>query len=374
MITDSQNHARWAGQLRAVTAQPLQFCPDFPEIAARWEAWWVFRADRPLLMATAVRKDDGIYRGKALHLVADRTKEWLAATRLQVATAHWVADTLPRIRADIGPCAPAAFLGAPLTLSEAEQTSWNTPTITTWNPPPKLDFSPENPWWCRVLELLALTAEDARGKYLVCLPDMAGAIDILVNLRDPTQLCMDIADESREAVKTAAMQVAAMWTGMFAGAADAVLDRGAGFINWVGAWSDRAYTVPTCDFNALIGPDDFEECCLPSLRSQTQSAGRMCFHLDGPQAARHAPALAAQPWVDAVQYTPGAGTPSAMAKVDMLRGLQQAGKPVLVTTPKNEVLELARALDPRGLAIWVDESISIAEADELAAAIKSFNK
>jgi hypothetical protein len=352
----------------------LQFCPDFPEIAARWTAWWAFRADRPLLMATAVKKNDGVYRGKALHLVADRTDEWLAATRLQVATNHWVADTLPRIRADIGPCAPAAFLGAPLTLSEQEQTSWNTPIISTWAPPPHLQFSPENKWHKRVLELLALTAADARGKYLVCLPDMAGAIDILVNLRDPTQLCMDIADEYREAVKTAALRVAEMWKTMFAGTADAALGAGAGFINWVGAWSDRAYAVPTCDFNALISSADFIECCLPSMRVQAGFAGRICFHLDGPQAARHAPALAEQPWVDAVQFTPGAGTPSALAKIEMLRGLQKAGKPVLVTTPKTEVLELSRALDPRGLALWVDETISVAEADELASAIKSFNK
>jgi hypothetical protein len=373
-MTDSDNHARWAARLRAVSKQSLQCCPDFPEIAARWENWWAFRADRPLFVATAVQKPDGIYRGKALHLVADRTDEWLAATRLQMTTAHWVADTLPRIRADIGPCAPAAFFGASLTLSEAEQTSWNTPIINSWNPPPKLEFSPDNPWYRRVLELLSRTAGDARGKYLVCLPDMSGAIDILVNLRDPTQLCMDIADESREAVKTTALQMMTAWREMYIGATDAVLERSAGMINWVGVWSERAYVTPTCDFNALISPDDFIECCLPSLHRQAQIAGRICFHLDGPQAARHAPALAAQPWVDAVQYTPGAGTPSALAKIEMLRGLQKAGKPVLVTTPKTEVRELARALDPRGLAIWVDETLSVAEADELASAIKSFNK
>jgi hypothetical protein len=55
----------------------------------------------------------------------------------------------------------------------------------------------------------------------------------------------------------------------------------------------------------------------------------------------------------------------------MLRGLQEAGKPVLVITPKAEVLALVRQLDPRATAIMVDDKLTQGEADELAQAVRA---
>ncbi|MDR0353643.1 MAG: hypothetical protein LBI02_09980 [Opitutaceae bacterium] len=371
MSPDATRHARWKTRLSAVSRQPLEYCPAFPEIASRWEDWWRFRADRPLMLAASRLHDDG-YRGRGFRFF-DNPEAWLRALRGQLENTRRLGELLPWVRVDIGPEAPAAFLGAPLHLSEEEQTAWNTPIIEGWTPPPVFPFDPGNQWFRLVLALLARAADDARGRYLVCLPDMGGAIDVLVNMRSPTLLCMDIMDDTREAVKTAAMQIADAWAPMYARILDTILERGAGYLNQMSPWSDEAYVVPTCDFMALVGPDDFAEICLPSLQRQAEHAGRICFHLDGPQAARHAETLGRQDWIHTVQYSPGAGTPSALAKLDLLRGLQEAGKPVLVITPKNEAAELARKLDPRGLAIWVDENLTPSEADEYEALIKSLN-
>jgi len=357
-----EKHAQWARQLGAISKQPLACCGNFPEIARRWEAWWRFKADRPVMTCRVALRND-IYWGKAFHLL-DNYDAWLASQLLQLENTHWMGDTLPHVRVDIGPEAPAAFLGAPLTISEAEQTAWNTPVIESWTPPPRIQFDPGNKWFRYVVDTLAKVAADARGRYVVCLPDMGGAMDVLVNMRDPTRLCMDVMDEERDAVKTAAMQIADAWGPMYQEIVDAVLSRGAGCINQMLCWSDFPYVVPTCDFNALIGPEDFADLCLPSLERQARHAGRVCFHLDGPQASRHAPALARLPWVTAVQYTPGAGTPSALAKLDMFRALQDAGKPVLTAVPAGELEEFCARLDPRGLAIYVGGISTVAEADE----------
>ncbi|OAM89541.1 hypothetical protein OH491_15805 [Termitidicoccus mucosus] len=365
---DTTRHSRWRDQLAAVASQPLEYCPGFPEIAARWEDWWHFRAARPLMMASTSSRTD-IYWGRGFKFI-ERPQQWLDALRTQVANTRWIGELLPRVRVDIGPEAPAAFLGTPLHLSESEQTAWNTPNLSSWDPPPVFRFDPENKWFRLVLSLLALTADDARGRYLVCLPDMGGAVDVLANMRDPSLLCMDIMDDAREAVKTAALQIADAWAPMYEQVIDTILSRGAGYINQMSPWSGEDYVVPTCDFNALIGPDDFEEICLPSLRRQASNAARICFHLDGPQAARHAGALGRQDWVRTVQFSPGEGTPSALAKLDMLRGLQEAGKPVLVMAPLREAAELARKLDPRGLAIWVQGNLSPADAAEFEDIIK----
>jgi hypothetical protein len=351
----------WAGQLHTISKQPLAYCKNFPEIAARWEAWWQFKADRPVMTCRIPLRGD-IYWGKGFHLL-DRYDEWLATQLLQLENTHWMGDTPPHVRVDIGPEAPAAFLGAPLTISEAEQTAWNTPTIENWSPPPRFEFDPQNKWFRYVVDTLAKVAEDACGRYVVCLPDMGGAMDVLVNMRSPTLLCMDVMDAEREAVKTAAMQIAEAWGPMYEAALDAILPRGAGYINQMLCWSDFPYVVPTCDFNALIGPEDFVDLCLPSLERQARYAGRICFHLDGPQASRHATMLSQQSWVTSVQYTPGAGTPSALAKLDMFRELQAAGKPILTAVPVEELDEFCGRVDPRGVAIYVDGISTVAEAD-----------
>lgn len=359
---------RWSAALRHVRCQSLDYCPRFPEVAARWESWWQFKADRPLLIAPVAKSAD-TYRGKAYHLLG-QPDQWLQTLEQQLESTHYVAETLPRIRIDIGPIAPAAFLGAPLTVSEAEQTTWQEPVIPDWEHAPSIRFDPENPWFVLVRQLLALVAEKARGRYLACLPDMSGAIDTLANMRGPDNLCLDLIDR-REQVRVTAMKIMEEWEGMYQGVMDAALERGAGLIHWLGCWSDRAYAIPTCDFSALIGPAEFEDCCLPSIARQAEMTERMLFHLDGPQSARHWATLARLKFITAIQYSPGAGTPSALAKLDMLRGIQTAGKPVLVITPKSEVLDVARRLDPRGTAFWVDDLHTVDEAEDLAAALGS---
>jgi hypothetical protein len=45
--------ASWEQTLTRIAGQPLEFCPDFPAIAARHEAWWRQQNTRPLFIATA---------------------------------------------------------------------------------------------------------------------------------------------------------------------------------------------------------------------------------------------------------------------------------------------------------------------------------
>lgn len=361
-------------QLAKISRAPLEFCPQFPEIAARWEDWWNFRAKRPLIVAAAGKPGaENIYWGKAFHLLDD-AERWLATQHEQMEHTICVGEMLPRVRVDIGPEAPAAFLGAPLTLSESEQTAWNTPTIDSWSPPPSFAFDAANEWFHRVVTLSKYAAADACGRYLICLPDMGGAIDVLVNMRDPNLLCMDIMDEVRETVKDCALQVARAWEGMYGGIIDTILEKDAGFINQMNPWSNVPYVVPTCDFMALISPDDFIDCCIPSLQEQAKYTDRICFHLDGPQAARHAETLGRQDWIHTVQYTLGSGTPSALAKTDMFLGLQRTGKPLLVFAPPEEIPELTKVLDPHGLAICADRPLSISEAEEMRLYIATLDK
>lgn len=363
-MTIASRKKDWQNALSRIQSVPLTLCPSFPDVAARWNAWWKFEADRPLIVAQTAR-DSGIRWDKAFDLI-EAPESWLRVRRAQTEASHFAGEAVPSVRVDIGPVALAAFLGAPLHLALDEQTSWQRPVLESWESLPPFEIDWENPWLRKVLVLMECLAEDARGHYLVCLPDLTGAIDALANLRGPERLCMDLF-EHRAAIKTAAARIVEAWEAVFCRMYDLVLGRGAGIIQWVTAWAESPCTVPTCDFNALIGPEDFSEICLPALSEQARRAGLCCFHLDGPEAARHGRALAEAPDITAVQYTPGAGTPSALAMLPLFRMFQERRVPLFIETPFEEAKRLATMLDPRGTALRVSDVPAPEEAAALAA-------
>ncbi len=359
--TDRQA-ARRNDALRRIAANPLDLSPHFPRIAERWEAWWHRENRRPLLLG-GVRRDASLRWDKAFDLL-ENTEAWLSVRRSQCEHTYWMDATPPSIRVDIGPVTIGAYLGAPLIVDEQTQTSWQSPIIEDWQDVEELTLTPHTEWYERVRELLRATARDAAGRYLVCLPDLAGAIDVLTRLRGTEQLMLDLF-EYPEQVKACAERLVSVWESVFFEFYDLVLDQGSAPVQWLHAWSSTPYTLPTCDFNALIGPKQFDEFCLPSLRRQASIAGRCLFHLDGPDAARHAPSLARTEEITAVQFTPGTGTPSALAQMEMFRMLQNAGKPVVVVCPYEEATQVARELDHAGLAIIPESIPSVKAAEEL---------
>jgi len=354
----------WQESLSAIQSEPLTYCPEFPKITRKWNDWWAGKSEQPLIVVQ-VAKTDKIRWDKAFDLL-EQPEEWLRVRRKQVEETYNAGEAIPSVRVDVGPVALAAFMGAPLHFAHEEQTTWQDPVIESWEDENPMRVDPDGRWLKQTLLLMERLAEDARGNYLVCLPDLTGAIDAIANMRTPAKLCFDLY-ENREAVLAASLRSVHAWETVFARMYDLVINKGAGPIQWVTSWSDSPYTLPTCDFNALIGPRDFDEVCMPSLKEQARRAGLCVIHLDGPDAARHAESLAKDPDITAVQYTPGAGTPSALAKLELFKMIQQHGTPLFIECPVSEVRQLAQKLDPTGVAIRVLDLRSTEEADELVA-------
>jgi len=352
----------WQDSLVTIRSEPLTLCPGFPEIAGSWNEWWAGRSERPLIVAQ-VAKTDSIRWDKAFDLL-EQPEEWLRLRRRQVEETYHAGEAIPSVRVDVGPVALAAFMGAPLHFAHEEQTTWQDPVIESWEEKNPMRVDPDNRWLKQTLLLMNRLAEDARGHYLVCLPDLTGAIDAIANMRTPAKLCFDLY-ENRDAILATARRSVDAWESVFVRMYDLVLGHGAGIIQWVTSWADTPYTLPTCDFNALISPLDFDQVCLPSLKEQARRAGLCVFHLDGPEAARHAETLAKDPDITAVQFTPGAGTPSALAKLEMFRMIQEQGTPLFIECPGDEIRQLARELAPRGVAYRVLDLNTPAEADDL---------
>ncbi len=300
-------------------------------------------------MRCALPDDPSIRWDKGFDLL-DKPAEWVTLHRRQIENKRCFCDEIPSARVDIGPVSVAAFLGAPLHLGHTEQTTWQDTIIHDWSNPPSFHLDQNHEWFRKTLELLRALAKDAAGNYFVCFPDMAGGIDGLSNMRGPDRLCMDLYD-NREQILAAAMEVAEATSVAFDVFSNVCSSAGAAATQWIGCWSAKPYVVATCDFNALISEQDFIETCMPSLRHQARRAGRCVFHLDGPSAARHAEALASDDAIAAIQFVPGAGTPSALAKLPMLRKVQELQKPLIIACLSSEAEALCSELDPRGLAL-----------------------
>jgi len=342
---------QWTETLTAMAAQPLEFCEDFPASARRFEAWWHQELlDRPIFMAQAnTRPDRPITR--RLELMND-PDAWLDAKLRDMRQLHQVGDTLPNVRVDFGPVLLGSLLGG--TREVRSDTSWTHAFIDDdWSNAPDWTIPDAHPDWLLLQKLTRLVAEDAAGRYLVCTPDLGASADVLLNLRGSAQLCMDVVMRP-ETIQSAIDAIYVSWRRAFASLYANAVEFGAGLTHWLGLWSNRPYTVPACDFNALIGPAHFQQFFLPEIARQAETVGRAIFHLDGPDAARHIDALLDVPQIQAIQFTPGAGSPSALQWLDMLRKIQDRGRSLLIFTPAEEVLELTRSLKPEGLAIFIE--------------------
>ena len=357
--------AQWSDQLRTISARPLAMCEDFPAIARRFEAWWAHElADRPIFIAAAnTRPERPITRRVDL---LDKPDAWFEAKQADMRQLHRVGDAVPFIRVDFGPVLLGALLGGQLEFSN--DTSWTHAFINDdWSNLPAWRIADDNPWWLLLLKLMQRVADDAKGRYLVCTPDLGGSADVLLNLRGSTPLCMDVI-ERPEVVRAAVDAVYPVWRRALIELYRNTVGRGAGLIHWLAIWSDRPHIIPACDFNFMIGPREFNRICLPDIARQAATIGRALFHLDGSGAARHIDALLDVPDIQAIQFTPGTSKPSALPWIDMFRKIQQRGRSVLVICPPQEVLELCAALRPEGLAVLIERTPPPRDLDNLFAA------
>jgi hypothetical protein len=338
----------WSAALRRISEQPLELCPDFPRIAKRFEAWWAHGAlDRPVFIATGnTTPARPITRRLELLETPDA---WLEAKKTDLHQTHWVGDAVPAIRADFGPVMLGGLLGGQTQF--LEDTTWTHAFINDdWSNAPAWNPGDNHPWLILLPRLLRMLAEDGAGRYLAMTPDLGGSADVLLNLRGSSGLCLDIVEQPQR-IAAALDALYPLWRRVFTEFYRQTVPHGLGVIHWLGLWSDRPYMVPACDFNFMIGPDEFQRYCLPDIARQAATVGRAVFHLDGPGAARHIDALLEIPEIQAIQFTPGAGTPSAMPWVPMFRKIQSKGRSLLVIVEElDEVLPLCAALKPEGLA------------------------
>jgi 5-methyltetrahydrofolate--homocysteine methyltransferase len=225
----------------------------------------------------------------------------------ELRTTTYLAEAFPNTNINLGAGSLALYLG-----SEPEfrmETVWFGECIHDWSALPRLAIDPENRWWRLHLDLIEEQVRTAAGNYLINIPDLVENIDILSAMRGPQAFCLDLIDNP-DAIKEQNVAVQDAWEEAFTGFYEITKEEdGSSSFTAFNVWGPGKTAKVQCDINAMIGPDQFREFVQPELRRQCDWLDYSVFHLDGPDALRHADALMEIESLNCLQWTPGDGNP-----------------------------------------------------------------
>ena len=281
-----------------------------PNLVERFEDWW--KRDNkglPLMEVIAV-KDNAEWKVKTPVKIEDRylsADYLLASMKEQLNNCLWLGDSYASLSADIGPGSLALYLGTEPKFSA--DTVWYVPSIDDIEEDPALAFDPENKWWKLHVALMKRLKNESGKDFLVNIPDLIENIDIYSAMRGPENTLYDIMDEP-EKVERAIAQIDNTYFRYYDEMLSIVRDEeGISAYTVFGILGRGRVAKIQCDFSAMISPAQFRRFVLPSLRKQTEKLEHTLYHLDGPDAIKHVPAIMELEKLDALQWTCGAGQP-----------------------------------------------------------------
>jgi hypothetical protein len=336
----------------------LLYKPDWDQTKERSLAWWAGEAiGRCALVVTAPKA--GLPAQEPPRLPDRVENRWLdfdylhASNEYRMSRTFYGGEALPVWY----PGYPGwdfipAYLGCRVEL--AETTGWVYPLIeggrlTDYD---YRDFviRPDNRWWQFALKMHRFAAEEARGKSLAGIQAIGGSGDILARLRGDQQLAIDCA-ECPAYVREFDQHLMRIWQEVFETFYQIIKDVTEGCTNFMHLWSPGRFYIPHNDFSYMISPRMFREIFLPGIEWQVEYLDHSLYHVDGVGSFNHVDALCGIRKLQAIQILPGAGKPSPLYYMDVLKKVQAAGKNLQIYLEPGEVETALENLSARGLLI-----------------------
>lgn len=260
-------------------------------------------------------------------------------------THYFLGESFPNLNIDFGPGSLAAYLGSEIGFKE--DTVWFNKCLDTWEGVPKLTFDPENKWFKKHIQLAKDCRELAGNDFYVDMPDLMENIDVLASLRGAQDVLFDLLDEG-EMVGERIQEVTDLYYEYYDRFYDIIKDEEGGNAYTVfQIWGPGKTVKLQCDFSAMMSPEDFRQYIQPSLRTQSEKADHVLYHLDGPAAIKHMDALMEIDGIDALQWTSGdAGPDGTLPDWDVIYDKAiAAGKSIWVKVYSGEFEDWIKNVD-----------------------------
>lgn len=330
----------------------MKYKSNWEETKRRFIAWWNHsKIDRPMMRVVAKLEEpieplesvDPPNTPKEFHLDVERKVKEL---RNYCRTHLFLAESFPVLNVNIGPGSMATYLGSEPVFSW--DTVWYTPCVkTSWEEWGPLRYDENNYWWKRHLMLIRRAKELAKDDFPVSIPDIIESIDILASLRGTQNLIYDLID-TPDLIKGYINQIDRLYFIYYNAIYEIVKDSNGGSIYTVfSIWGPGKTAKIQCDFSAVMSPTQFQEFFIPSLSFLCSKLDYTLYHLDGPDAIKHLPAIMSVKDLDALQWTPGAGKPDGGSEdwypiYDMVK---KAGKSLWISINDGDFDEIVRKAD-----------------------------
>ena len=324
-----------------------KYKPDWQEARDRMIAWWAGgKPDRVQAHVSAPAKPaKSSVASIGNDVPAKYTDPETVLRNMEYGLEHtfWGGEMFPTHFVYFGPMFGLAYLGCEPNF--APGTTWYEPCLQDWSELPSIKFDPNNRWWQLTKEMTRLSAERAKGRWLVTCPiAILALMDTICGLLGNEKTLMAMADQPM-AIKTALNRIMPWARRTY----DESYDIGRGYqegsIDWMQIWAPGRVISTQCDMSVMISPEMFRDFVVPELTDIYNHVDYGIYHLDGPEQIRHLDELLKIEKLHLIQWVPGArmnnpGHGDPLNWLDLFRRIQETGKKVLVYCPPERVRPL----------------------------------
>ena len=333
----------------------LLYKEDWEETKARYLAWWAHEAlDRCAIAVTAPKDNAPDVPEPTRPPTPDERwtdLDYISALneRRHTSTFHG-GEAFPTWQGGYpGNKRLAVFLGCPITLDF--DTGWLDPILNGEEIEyESLRLDEAEPHLAFTLRLLERAAHESKGKCIPSIGAFGGCGDTLAALRGNERLLYDLM-ERPEQVRAADQHLMDIWCRVYQRFYEVITDAAEGSTCWFSLWSPGKFYAGQNDFSYMIAPKTFRDVFVPTLERQTNFLDHTVYHVDGKGAFAHVDALCELPRLQALQILPGAGQPSPLHFIPVLKKVQAAGKNLHIDLRPDEVEPALAELSARGLFI-----------------------
>ena len=308
----------------------LTYKTNFASARRTWDDFWAGRCDKRPLLKAQIRKHDApaphpqpaIYRAplngpdEAVRVI----DEWANGF-------HFLGAAVPGVTISFAPDHFALLLGSEMTYTGVTDTGapagWVHPFLESYDRP--IRFRPERRWWQITVETIAACRKQLDGKVVLSWPHLQGGLDALSAIRGNEQLLMDLVLDP-DGVHHALRQISDAVEETRRALAELFDFPATGTHTRHDMYCTGLMDVPQCDFSCMISPEMFIEFGLPALQRECQSLDAAEYHLDGPDAIKHLPAVCRIDRIKTIQWQPGAGAPAERDWSELHRQINSLGR------------------------------------------------
>lgn len=263
----------------------------------------------------------------------------------------WVGDKIPQIFLNLGPnCHSSYFKGVKHGYSP--DSIW---FHGEYSENPEIVLDKEGFWYRKTLEAAKWLVDNAKGEYLVSMPDAAGNLDALGAIQGSDRVMMDMYTGA-DYILPSLDKIQAGWESMYNDIYEIIKDnnQGGSGVGWMRTWAPGKNGQLQVDMSVMFGADMYEKYALPELEKQAKFFDNAIYHLDGQEQVRHLDHILSVKDIKAIQWQNVAGQPSCVEHIDSLKKIQAAGKSLLLflNTPA-DIKPLMENLSSKGLQFFV---------------------